>query len=32
VFWYRLRTRAEVTAEVGAELVERAQINSKLSS
>ncbi len=26
VFWYRLRTRAEVTPEIGAELVETAQI------
>ncbi len=32
VFWYRLRTRAEVTPEIGAELVEPSQINSKWSS
>jgi spermidine/putrescine transport system permease protein len=32
VFWYRLRTRAEVTQEIGADLVETSQINSKLSS
>ena len=32
VFWYRLRTRAEVTPEIGAELVEPSQINPKLSS
>jgi len=32
VFWYRLRTRAQVTPEIGSELVETSQTDSQLSS
>ena len=32
VLWYRLRTRLEVTPEIGAELVETSQIGSQLST
>src|SRR5271170_6003236 len=32
VVWYRLRTRAEVSPEIGTELVGTAQVNSNLSS